>query len=114
MESLGSGQAQGGIDLNLVRIRGAAEAIRDLGSIEELRVETETAQRVGEAWGIMAYATDAALDAVRARGLAIDVLMDNEQLAAHEATVRSQIRDVPGAPAASSAPAKPTGKKQGA
>jgi hypothetical protein len=114
MESLDSGQAQGEIDLNLVRIRGAAEAIRALGSIDELRVETETAQRVGEAWGIMAYASDAALDAVRARGLAIDVIMDNERFAAHEATVRSQIRDVPGAAAASQAPAKPTDKKQGA
>ncbi len=114
MESLDSVQAQGGIDLNLVRIRGAAEGIRGLGSIEELRVETETAQRVGEEWGIMAYASDAALAAVRARGLAVDVVMDNERLAAHEATVRSQIRDVPGAAAADPPPAKSTGKKQGA
>lgn len=98
--------------MNLVRIRGTADGIRGLRSIEGLLAESESAQRVGDEWGIMAYGTDAALDVARARGLAVDVIMDNARYAEHEATVRSQIRDVPRAPAAEP-PSPPTaGKKQ--
>ncbi len=99
--------------MNLVRITGSADAVRGLTTVEGLHVETESAQGIGDEWQITAYGSDAALDVVRARGLAVNVLMDNERLAAHEATVRSQIRDVPRAAAAPPPPAKPTGKKQG-
>lgn len=99
--------------MNLVRIRGSAEVIRGLRAIAGLHVEIESVQREGEEWTIAAYGSDEALEAVRTLGLAVDVIMDNERLAAHEATVRSQIRDVPRAAAAKPPPGgtMPAGEK---
>lgn len=85
--------------MNLTRITGSADGIRGLAAVSGLHADVESARRVGDDWEITAYGSDAALDEVRARGLAVRVIMDNEQLAAHRATVRSQISDVPGAAA---------------
>jgi hypothetical protein len=67
--------------VQLVRITGPTEPMRRLGDVDGLDFERTSARRLGEdRWQVSGYASDAALAALRERGLEIEAVVEREEL----------------------------------
>jgi hypothetical protein len=67
--------------VQLIRIVGPKEPMRLLGEVAGLDFERTSATRLDDdRWRISGYATDEALAELQARGLSIELVVDNAQL----------------------------------
>jgi len=79
--------------MQLVRIAGPTDAMRRLGEIDGLDFERTSATRLDEeTWQVAGYATEAALEELRGRGLRVEVVVDAEQLSEQRATLFASVK----------------------
>jgi len=66
--------------------------MRRLGEVDGLDFERTSATRLDEdTWQVAGYATEAALEELRGRGLRIEVVVEAEKLGEHRATLFASI-----------------------
>jgi hypothetical protein len=91
------------VSINFINIRGSAQLLTDLvtNPLDELDLHEESVQRVAaDLFEMGAYASDPAVAALQARGLAVEVLMNTAELQAHIAELRAAASGVPPPPIA--------------
>jgi hypothetical protein len=84
-----------GPGLALVRLYGAPDTVRQLDDLDGLFLDYESGIVLDGLAEITAYAQRLALAEAARRGVCVAVIMDEAQLAEHEAVVRTQIRPLP-------------------
>lgn len=67
--------------MSLIQIEGSPEVLRGLYDIDGLKIVQRSAKQSSEtSWTVGGYATEAAIDAVRARGATVEVLTTADEL----------------------------------
>jgi hypothetical protein len=79
----------------LVRLYGEPDIVRDLDDLDGLYLDYDSGIVLDGLAEITAYAQRLALAEAARRGVCVAVIMDEAQLAEHEAVVRTQIRPLP-------------------
>ena len=81
----------------IVQISGSAEALRGLRQVGGLSIDIHSGDTTDTGLRrITAYATDAAVAEVQARGLAVEVVVDAQTLTTQQDTLLGQVERAPG------------------
>lgn len=79
--------------MGLIQLEGSAEVLRGLSDIEGLTLMRATIEQRGEdLWRVGGYATDEAVETLRARGASVQVVMTTDEMLDAHRQVQADIR----------------------